>query len=120
MPTIIKCCEMCARSFGDVEGRRGAERLYCGERCKKVASEAGRLEASLDALLRELTADGAGPAQREAMARLRGKLFRIANLPNCLGKLARTNRPKGRKRRDGWRGLRGAEGDTDVDAARGA
>lgn len=117
MPTIIKLCELCARPFEDEEGRRGAERLYCTERCKKVASEAGRLEASLDALLRELKAD-AGPAQREAMAKLRGRLFRIANLPNALGLLARSGRPRGTKRRDGWRGLRGAEEAADGDAAR--
>lgn len=106
--TIVKLCELCARPFKDEEGRRGAERMYCTERCKKVASEIGRVEASLDALLRDLKAD-AGPAQREAMARLRGRLFRIANLPNSLGPLARSGRRRDTKRRDGWRGLRGAE-----------
>ena len=105
---MMKVCELCARTFEDTIGRRGAERLYCGDRCRKVASEIGRLESSIDALLRDLKGN-AGPAQLEAMARLRGRLFRIANLPNTLGPLARSGRRRDSKRRDGWRGLRGAE-----------
>lgn len=99
---ITRVCDLCGATFHDVAGRRGAPRQYCSAECKDLASDLSRIETRVNVVANR------NDTSLARLAAVRGRLWRIANLLNARGVPRRDpTRPPSRKRRDGWRGLRG-------------